>query len=349
MKKIIILLAFLVLGIILFAVAIEKIGIGNLLAIILTLAWWKVLAIIGITLLVVLVSVIRWKVIIRGLGIEVKWRKIISAWIVGTTFSYLTPVVFFGGEPLRAYFLKNNSEIPWSKNIASIVSDKVLELMTNLVIMILGISFLFSRVAIPFEIKFITILIIAGLLGMGCFFLYKTFKKKGFFSSIFKSLGIDRFKKIKKMKGGIEETENEISYFFKNCKKALVISVILSLVKGVLMVVRYWVIILSLGGIIGFSQTLAITGTTFLIYFLPIPAALGIHEVSQAFIFELFGLGMGLGIASSITLRGTELFIALAGIVIFVFFGWGILRSKLAGSMSKVLNRIKGFSEHESR
>ncbi len=221
MKKVIILLAFLVLGIILFAVAIEKIGVENLLAILLALAWWKILAIVGITLLVIFVSILRWKIIIRGLGMEIAWKKVISAWIVGATFSYLTPVVFFGGEPLRAYFLKNNSEISWSKNVASIVSDKALELMTNLVIMILGVSILFSQVQLPFEIKLITTLIIAGLLGVGCFFLYKTFKKKGFFSSLFKSLGIDGFKKIKKIKGGIEETEDEIYYFFKNCKKAL--------------------------------------------------------------------------------------------------------------------------------
>ena len=335
-------------GIILFAVAIEKIGVENLLATLLTLAWWKVLAIIGITLLIVLVSVIRWKIIIKGLGMEIKWRKVISAWIVGATFSYLTPVVFFGGEPLRAYFLKNNSEIPWSKNIASIVSDKVLELMTNLAIMILGVSFLFSRVAIPFKIKLITILMIAGLLGMGCFFLYKTFRRKGFFSSIFKSLGIDKFKKVKKMKGGIEETENEISYFFKNCKKALVISVILSLAKGLLMVARYWVIILCLGGIIGFSQTLSVVGTTFLVYFLPIPAALGIHEVSQAFMFQLIGLGVGLGIASSVTLRCTELLMALVGIVVLIVFGWGILKSKIIRSKNKIIKGIESLAHEES-
>jgi len=346
MKKIIILLAFLVLGIILFAVAIEKIGVENLLAILLALAWWKILAIVGMTLLVILVSVLRWRVIIRGLGIEIGWKKVISAWIVGATFSYLTPVVFFGGEPLRAYFLKNNSEIPWSKNVASIVSDKALELMTNLVIMILGVSFLFSQVHLPFKIKLITILIITGLLGMGCFFLYKIFKKKkerGFFSSILKTLGVDGFKKIKKINGGIRETEEEISYFFKNCKKALLASIALSLVKGGLMITRYWVIILCLGGIVGFKETLAIVGTTFLIYFLPIPGALGIHEVSQAFIFELFGLGVSLGIASSVTLRCTELLMALVGIIMLVVFGWGILRSKLAKTTNKISSKVKSY------
>lgn len=350
MKKVIILLAFLVLGIILFAVAIEKIGIENLLAILLALAWWKILAIIGITLLVIFISILRWKIIIRGLGIEVGWKKVIGAWIVGATFSYLTPVVFFGGEPLRAYFLKNNNEIPWSKNVASIISDKALELMTNMVIMVLGVSFLFSQVHLPFKIKLITILIIAGLLGMGCFFLYKIFKKKkerGFFSSILKSLGVDGFKKIKKIDGGIRETEEEISYFFRNCKKALLASIALSLVKGGLMIARYWIIILYLGGVIGFSQALAIVGTTFLIYFLPIPAALGIHEVSQAFIFELFGLGMSLGIASSVTLRCTELLMALVGIIVLVYFGWGILREKLARSTNRAISKIKGFGEYE--
>lgn len=345
MKKVIILLAFLVFGIILFAVAIEKIGIENLLSILFSLAWWKILAILGMTMLVIFVSIVRWKVIIKALGMEISWKKVIGAWIVGATFSYLTPVVFFGGEPLRAYVLKNNNDIPWSKNVASIISDKALELFTNLVIMILGISFLFSKVRLPFEIKFVTSLIIIGLLGAACFFLYKTFKKKGFLSSVLKTLGIDGFKKIKDIKGEIEETDQEVSYFFKNCKKALTASMALSLAKEGLMIARYWVIILCLGGSIGFGQTLAIVGVTLLIYFLPIPGALGIHEVSQAFIFELFGLGVSLGIASSVTLRCTELLMALVGIIILVVFGWGILRSKLAKTTNKISSKFKSYTQ----
>ena len=57
------------------------------------------------------------------------------------SITYLFPILFFGGELFRGYFLKEKLLVPWEKSMSSIIVDRVLETTALLATIIFGILF----------------------------------------------------------------------------------------------------------------------------------------------------------------------------------------------------------------
>ena len=87
------------------------------------------------------------------------------------------------------------------------------------------------------------------------------------------------------------------------------------------MLLRTWLLIGFLGKSIGVLPALSILGFTYLAVMIPIPAALGSHEVIQTFAFSSLDLGAAAATAFTMIIRGAELIVALFGIAILFRLG----------------------------
>ncbi len=104
----------------------------------------------------------------------------------------------------------------------------------------------------------------------------------------------------------------------------------LSFLRAAVMYVRTWLLIVFLlGKGIGLLPALSILGFSYLAVMIPIPAALGSHEAIQTFAFNSLGLGASSATAFTMIIRGAELIIALAGIMILFKFGIGFIYTRL--------------------
>ena len=101
-----------------------------------------------------------------------------------------------------------------------------------------------------------------------------------------------------------------------------------------------WFIVLFLGAKISLMQLLGFFALTAAVYFIPIPGALGIHEMSQAVIFGLFKLGSSIGIAFSLVWRAASLISVSIGLLLLLLFQLKIWAKKAADKIENISSKI---------
>lgn len=318
MKKLLLLFFSFLLGIIIFVWILKIVGWQEIKNAFLVFSGWQGGVIFGLTLLMMSVGMWKWREILKGEGIEIRFRGLINPYLAGFSVMFLAPILLWGGEFFRSYILKERNSVPWAKGMASVVIDRILEWTVNLsVIIVGGIFFLLSiglpplRLAVIFGTVFLIFL-------SGIFFFYFKCVKKESIASFF----------IKDDKNKIIEVEKEVFSFFKINKKAMWKAISLSVLRSGIMYGRVWFLILFLGKTVNAWAVLSILGFSYLAVMIPIPTALGSHEAIQTFAFGSLGLGVSAATAFTMIIRGAELIVALAGAAIL--FRLGIILIKAA-------------------
>lgn len=293
---------------------------------------WQGLVIFGLTLLGMVVGVWKWKVILRGNGIQIPFKNLFGPYLAGFAAMYLVPVVVWGGETFRSYALKEKHSIPWTKGMASVITDRIMEWTANLAVIFFGTSFFFLNIGLP-PAKLAVILgsIFLFFLIVLSFFYFKCIKRESI---------VNFFIKINNDNQPLE-IEKEIFIFFKLKKKAMWKAFGLSFFRTAIMYFRTFLLILFLGKSVGALPALSILGFTYFAAMIPIPAALGSHEAIQTFAFGSLGLGSSTATAFTMIIRTAELIIALFGLIIFCRLWIILLKDRLLKRLDKIVGGSK--------
>ncbi len=294
---------------------------------------FKGLAIILLTLCIAVISILRWKMILRAQGVDTRAKDLGKLWTVGFALSYLTPVALFGGEAFRIYLAKKKFNLSWEKSAASVVIDKILDGTLFLMFSITGIlAFVFYGYFPSGTMAYLVALIMGGLLGLLLLFYFKAMNRESVLEWFLKVFGIKKAK-IKNTTNGkiIFDTEREIVRFFSPKRKAFWKGLGLSFLRYFLLFLRAGVLIFFLKEGIGILKVLAVYGFTNLALMFPLPAGLGSLEAASAFSFGALGLGFSTGTIFGIVWRGADLLLCLVGIVYLVKFGADLAGIKILG------------------
>jgi len=286
---------------------------------------WEGLLIIAITLLITIIGNWKWKEILGERGVSISNKDLFGAYLTGFALMYLAPVLVWAGEFFRIYFLKNKKNVPWSKSMASVVIDRILEWTMSLAIIFASGIILFfliglppARLAIVFGGAFILFLL--GVL----FFYFKCIKKESI-------VGIF----IKDSNNRLHEVEKEVFEFFRLENKKMWLVVGISFLRVAIMYLRVLFLIFFLGKKITLLPVLSILGFTYLAQTIPIPTSLGSHEAIQAFAFGSLGLGFSTATAFTMIIRGVETFVALFGLLLLFKFWISLLKNKFFNKIDK--------------
>jgi len=287
----------------------------------------------------ILISALRWFLILKTQDQNLRFYSLLFAKLVGFSFSYLTPVVFFGGEPVRYAILKEETNVPPKYIVSSIILDKLILFLISTIYFLIGVFvFIFY---LPTNL--FTKLLITGLVLLGClfgFFLYLKLRsitlKEGLFSWLLRKLYLSKMRIFKEKEGVIKEIEQEISHFFTSDKKALFEIFIMGGIEIFLIILSSWFIVIFLDKYLDLFKIFAINSMTALAASVPLPAALGSLEVSQAFLFQFFTLSQASGVAFSLIFRGINLLFAFIGILFFLYFQIRILKKKILRFVQKI-------------
>ena len=281
------------------------------------------LTILVLTLLITILAVKRWQEILKGGGEEISFFDAFKAYLAGFSIIFFAPVLFLGGEILRAYALKEKYSVAWVKSIASIIIDRVLEWSVNLVVIILGALYFVGKVhlfpsgfILPFGIALSFFIVIITL------FYLRVFKKKSIIAFLGNAFNED-------LNGEPQEIEKEIFSFFNGKKRLMWRVLILSVVRMFIMYVRTLALIMFLGESIAMKNVLPVLSFNLLAATIPIPAATGAHELAQWIAFKSLKLKVSLSTAFVIILRGAETIIALVGLLILSRLGFDLLKNRL--------------------
>ena len=342
MRKIIFFSLSLLIGLILFFIAFKKIGAENIISAISAISIWQFLFAFGIMLLSFLFGTLRLGIIIKTQSSSpVSFLDVLIARTVGFAVNYLTPVIFAGGQPFKAYIIKERTKVSLDKIIVSIIISEAIFLSILFFFIVLGVLSLFLSFNLPFIFEIIISGITLFFFLIFCLFYSRIIKKspdkKGFFTFFIEILHLDKIDLINGVKTKIADIEREIFYFFKHQKTKLIIVSFLTLLEILFLILSYWLIILFLGSTLNFKELLSVNALIDLVYFIPIPAALGSFEWSQALIFDIFGLNLNTGIAFSLIVRCLSLIIAGFGILLLIHFEIKTLAEKFGAAIQKLI------------
>ncbi len=333
MKKILIFVVSFLIGVGLFFWVIKWVGWKEIKEILFTFSGYKGLVIIGITLLIWLVEIWRWKFIFKSQGYNLSVFSLGEILFASFAISYLFPTSFLGGEAFKIYAIKKKFSLNWEKNLTVNTIEKLLYISILLLFLISGaISFLFLTnrplgnlgIAVGVFIGILTLLLAV--------FYFKSFKKESILKWFPKFFGVNG----KENKYITQDFEKEVFHFFDFKKSLMWKGLGLTFLKIFSAFVRCWFLLFFLVGEMNILIALTILFFVHLSYIFPFPAKAGSSEIAQALAFGSLGLGSATGITFSFILRGAEVLVALFGLIILIKLGIKFL----TGSVKNIANKF---------
>ncbi len=83
------------------------------------------LAVVGNVVLSFLTWTLSWYVLLRGVGICVRWKQVLSPLLAASAVTYLTPSAYLGGEPVRVYWLARETGAGLAHVTATVMVERL--------------------------------------------------------------------------------------------------------------------------------------------------------------------------------------------------------------------------------
>jgi uncharacterized protein (TIRG00374 family) len=103
-----------------------------------------------------------WQVVLRQVGVDVPYRRLVVTYFAATFANYVTPLGQAGGEPFIAYVLARDTDAPYEDSLASVVTADLLNLLPFFTFAAAGLSVLLLGADLPTAVRPLAF----GLLGM---------------------------------------------------------------------------------------------------------------------------------------------------------------------------------------
>ena len=309
---------FLILGVILFGIFLNKLGKDALLLITQNFSLKYLLIYSGITLCAFAPLVWRWKVILSAYNIKISFWTLLRIQLAGYCISYITPSARIGGEPLKIYMLNKECNVDLKTGTSSVIMDRYLELIGSIFLGLIGVIIFLFMPEISISIK----LILGGLITISLiiifFFYYRLAKNKGFFSSILKALS--NIKRHPKVYRTLLDIDNQMSDFIINKKKEFFYSLSFYFLSGFLFILEFKYALLSFGITSTLTELILIVIMIGIVIFIPVPMALGFLEGGQTALFNIIKGDGNIGMALSLIHRMRGIIISLIGFLLIIQF-----------------------------
>lgn len=256
-----------------------------------------------ISLAAILLGVLKWKVLLNG----VSFRELVPIQILGFTISNFTPGK--AAEPAKAVLLKAAKDISVSSSLASIIWERIMDVIVLILFSVAAISTLslgsnFVLAAFGVAVFIIIIIVSVGVLYS------ERFGRKLF--SFVKKLPL-----LRKLPNNFMDLFYKTKISRSRLAKSFIISFITWLILGVvlyfsLLAFGVGVSPFILSGIVALSIVIGIASS--------LPGGLGTTEVVMIFLLGLVGVDQTIAAAAALTFRlMTIWFVNLLGGLSFVY------------------------------
>jgi len=335
-----------VIGVAILAAVLYFVGWRNILAQMHALGVLGILSVLGNVLISMMFWVLCWWVILRSYGVRLPLRSIIGARLAGYAVSYLTPTLYFGGEPVRALLVVGKSDAPTTRIFATIVVERFLGGLSMIMFILMGSFYALSSSQIPWSerrllasvIGFVTFWILLGLVNFAGNFKW--------ISRIIRVMGklFSRWEtKLERAANKVSETEDEIHNAFRKHWRGTLVAFLLQTVATFFVYMRpQFFFLFSTGLHFTFPQlSLIFTFTIVLSFFLWItPGGLGTAEAALVGVFALVipSVTSAGVVAYSLIFKFTESIFVAIGVVYLAKRGVQYIRNRPAPNHQETAN-----------
>jgi uncharacterized protein (TIRG00374 family) len=282
-----------------------------------------IISIVGSVLFAMAFWILSWWIILRSYGIRLPLSTVIGARLSGYAISYITPTLYFGGEPVRALMVAGKTDAPTTRVFATVFLERFLGGLSMIVFILAGSFFAISSPALPWAEKraliagvgFVTFWILVGFIDFAW--------NLKWISRIIRLLGgpLKRWKGVLgRAADKVSETEDEIHAAFTVHRKGTLLAFLVQIVATSFVFLRPQVFFyFSSGHVFTFPQlSLLFTLTVILLsFFLWItPGGIGTGEAAIIGIFHLISPSISRegAVAYSLMFKFAESVIVAAGL-----------------------------------
>mgnify|MGYP001035772246 CR=1 FL=1 len=313
-RKIVFKLTF-VIGVCLFVFLIVKIGPMNILNNIQKLTWTSLVILFILRLIYWMIRTYIWRRVCRCYEESSSFSNLFAARMAGHAVSYLTPATYFGGEAFRTLSV---SSLNKTKVLASVIVDKTIEIITALILTVIGVLVAVFRISVPLRFKYISSAAILFAILLILFIFLK--QRKGLLTWFVQSLERIRIKLsfFERKKEKIKETDDYVSDFYRKNKRGFLTIFLFYLFLHMYWVFEIYLTIFFLSGEkVDFISSFLIVTLGTVVFFVPnVPASLGTYEAAYVGLFIVMGFSADLGLSVTIFRRILALFWAGFGLLV---------------------------------
>lgn len=266
----------------------------------------------------------RWWLLLRALGHPVAYLRLVGYRLAGFAVSYFTPGPHFGGEPVQVYLLTVRQGLPMSAALTSVVLDKTLEMLVNFVFLAGGALLVLRSSAagggdaqVMASALALIALPAALLLGLGL-------DKHPVTAALRAAGALLRWAPGRRARppGWVAQThlyrtvyasEEQGSVLLRRRPFYVLGAAGVSLVSWVGIIGEFWLMTALLGLNLTLAEALLALVAARAAILLPLPAAVGALEASQAIAMARLGLPPAAGVSLSLLIRARDVTLALAG------------------------------------
>ncbi|MEW5825203.1 MAG: lysylphosphatidylglycerol synthase transmembrane domain-containing protein [Candidatus Bipolaricaulota bacterium] len=268
----------------------------------------------GSVALGVLMWVLSWAAILRAYGIRIPWGTMAGARLSCFAVSYLTPTLYFGGEPVRGLLVITPGGPPATRVFATIIVERFLGGLSMVAFMLVGGFHAITAPSIPVAQKrmligglaFVTFWILAGLANFAL--------NLKWVSRLLRALGVavPRWRsRLERASAKVSETEDEVSYAFTRHWRGTLAAFVVQSAATLLVYMRPQVFFgFAIGRSFDVSQlSVFFTFSILMGFFLWItPGGLGTSEAATLGVFHLMApeIAKGEAVAYSLIFKFAE-------------------------------------------
>jgi len=294
----------------------------------------QLLLLLAVNVVVLATFSARWWLLLYAQGYVVPYFTLMAYRLATFAVSYFTPGPHFGGEPLQVYLVSARQGVPVSVSVAAVVLDKVLEMLANFAFLALGVVFVLRRQMLPdwgqealLATSLFLLLLPASLLGALALGRHPV-------SGLLRGLDVAG-QRLAKARGRslrslvqtsvyttIRQSEEQSTLLCRAHPFILLLALAASAASWVAIIGEFWLMTHVLGLDLGFPEAITALLAARVAILLPLPAALGALEASQALAMRTLGLPAADGISLSILIRARDVLLGLVGLWIAAVTLW---------------------------
>jgi uncharacterized protein (TIRG00374 family) len=277
---------------------------------------WQILILALINIFIYFLVTARWWIIVHSENKAIRYFPLIGVRISVFAISYFTLGPQVGGEPLQVFYLQRNYGLTYTRAVASVIMDKLLEFLANFFMVAFGLTAIFqvgfpsTGVSLP---PFILIVLATVVVWPPAHLIF-LYNRHYPLSALLRSLSIIR--QDEKLPRFLRASEHLAGQFCQRHPRALFAAIFVSILASAATVSEYALItsFLSIG--LPFWQTAAAWTAGWLSFLVPLPGGLGALEASQVFALGFFGISAVSAVSVTLMMRCRDLFFGGLGLVL---------------------------------
>ncbi len=308
------LLAFILIS--LLYVALRKAPLAEIRQVLAGLHAWQLVLLICVNALLYSLVTARWWIIVHAEKPLIRYLPMIAVRMSVFAVSYFTLGPQVGGEPLQIIYLRRKYGLSYTRATASVVMDKLFELLGNFVLLAFGsVAILHSGLLADISgTSRVLLLCLVMLVTWPLIHISLMVHKIYPMSALLRLLG-PRVTKRKAVRFA-RACEHLAGQFCQRHPRAMFAGLGVSLLAAVATVSEYALITSFLSISLPFWKLVTAWTSGWLAFLVPVPGGVGALEVSQVSVLGLFGVSAAAAISVTLIMRGRDLLIGGLGLLL---------------------------------